>query len=139
MGLSAVGAAGQPAPAVGDALIVGYFVSVNPGSATERVVLGFGSGAAELKTVVKAFLMTPKGLRALGSGEVEAGSGKMPGGAVPLVVTIATANPIGLAVTGAAKAYGEVSGSETIEGAAQRTADAIAAKVRATAERQGWI
>ena len=84
------------------------------------MALGFGAGGAELKTVVKGFLMTAQGLRALGSGEVEAGSGKMPGGAVPLVVTVATANPLGLVVAGAAKAYGEASGSETIEGAAHR-------------------
>jgi uncharacterized protein DUF4410 len=139
MGLPAVGAAGQPAPEVGDALIIGYFVSIDPGSATDRVVLGFGSGAAELKTVVKGFLMTAQGLRALGSGDIEAGSGKMPGGAVPLVVAVATANPVGLVVAGAAKAYGEASGSETIEGAARRTADAIAAKLRVAAEKQGWI
>jgi Domain of unknown function (DUF4410) len=82
MGLSAVRAEGQPGPRVGDGLVVGYFVSVDPGSATERVVLGFGAGGSELKTVVKGYLMTAEGLRALGSGEVEAGSGKMPGGAV---------------------------------------------------------
>jgi Domain of unknown function (DUF4410) len=139
MGLPAVRAVGQPGPRVGDALVVGYFVSVDPGSTTKRVALGFGSGAAELKTVVKGYLMTAQGMRALGSGEVEAGSGKMPGGAVPLVVTVATANPLGLAVAGAAKAYGEASGSETIEGAAQRTAHEIAEKVRVTAEKQGWI
>ena len=81
-------------------------------------MLGFGSGGAELKTLVKGYLMTAQGMRALGSGEVEAGSGKMPGGAVPLVVTVATANPLGLFVAGAAKAYSEASGSETIEGAA---------------------
>ena len=102
-------------------------------------MLGFGSGAAELKTVVKAFVMTAQGLRPLGSGEVEAGSGKMPGGAVPLAVAVATANPVGLVVAGAAKAYGEASGSETIEGAAKRTAQEIADKCRLAAERQGWI
>jgi hypothetical protein len=139
MGLSAVRAEGQPGPRVGDGLVVGYFVSVDPGSATERVVLGFGAGGSELKTVVKGYLMTAEGLRALGSGEVEAGSGKMPGGAVPLVVTVATANPLGFAVAGAAKGYGELSGSDTIEGAARRTAHEIAVKIRATAERQGWI
>lgn len=139
MGLPAVRAVGQPGPRPGDALIVGYFASVDEGSATKRVVLGFGSGGAELKTVVKGFLMTAQGLRALGSGEVEAGSGKMPGGAVPLAVTVATANPIGLVVAGAAKAYGEASGSETIEGAGQRTAHEIASKIRVTAEKQGWI
>jgi hypothetical protein len=139
MGLPAVQAAGQPAPRVGDVLIMGYFVSIQEGSATERVVLGFGSGAAKLKTVVKGFLMTAQGLRPLGSGETEAGSGEMPGGAVPLVVAVATANPIGLVVAGAAKAYGEASGSETIEGAARRTAQEIAGKCRVAAEKQGWI
>jgi hypothetical protein len=124
---------------VGDALVIGYFVSVDPGSATKRVVLGFGSGGAELKTVARGYLATPEGLRALGSGDVEAGSGKLPGGAVPLVVTVATANPLGLAVSGAAKTYGEVSGSETIEGAARRTAHEFAEKIQLTAERQGWI
>ena len=139
MGLPAVRAVGQPGPRVGDALVVGYFVSVDPGSATKRVALGFGSGGAELKTVVRGYRATPQGLRALGSGEVEAGSGKLPGGAVPLVITVATANPLGLAVAGAAKTYGEVSGSETIEGAARRTAREIAEKIQLTAERQGWI
>ena len=139
MGLPAVRAEGQPGPRVGDGLVVGYFALVDPGSATERVALGFGVGAAELKTVVKGYLMTTQGLRALGSGEVEAGSGKMPGGAVPLIVTVATANPLGLVVSGATKAYGEVSGSETIEGAAQRTAHEVAGKIRITAEKQGWI
>jgi hypothetical protein len=139
MGLPAVRAAGQPAPRTGDALLVGYFTTVEEGSTTERVALGFGQGGAELKTVVQGFLMTAGGLQPLGSGAVEAGSGSMPGGAAPLAVTIATGNPIGLAVAGAAKTYGEVSGSDTIEGAAQRTAAEIAARIRATAERQGWI
>ena len=139
MGLPAVRAVGEPGPQVGDGLVVGYFALVDPGSATERVALGFGAGGAELKTVVKGYLMTAQGLRALGSGEVEAGSGKMPGGAVPLIVTVATANPLGLVVSGATKAYGEASGSETIEGAAERTAQEIAAKLKIAAEKQGWI
>ena len=82
----------------------------------------FGKGAADLKTVVNGFVMTAQGLSLLGSGGVDAGSGKTPGGAAPLVVAVATGNPLGLVVSGAAKAYGEASGSETIEGAAQRTA-----------------
>ena len=139
MGLPAVQAAGQPAPRVGDGLVVGYFTTVDPGNTTERVAIGFGEGGAQLKTVVKGYLMTAQGLRALGSGEVEAGSGKMPGGAIPLVVAVATANPIGLVVAGAAKGYGELSGSETIDGAAQRTAHEVALKIQATAEKQGWI
>lgn len=139
MGLPAVRAEGQPAARDGDGLVVGYFTTMDAGSATERIALGFGAGGAELKTVIKGYLQTANGLRPLGSGEVEAASGKMPGGAVPLVVAVATANPVGLLVAGAAKTYGEVSGSEMIEGAAKRTAHEIATKIQATAEKQGWI
>jgi hypothetical protein len=63
----------------------------------------------------------------------------MPGVAAPLAVLAATANPIGLVVGGAVKATGEVTGSDTIEGAAKRTADEIAAQLKTAAEEQGWI
>jgi Domain of unknown function (DUF4410) len=79
MGLPAVQAAGQPAPRVGDIVIMGYFESEDAGSAAERIVLGFGSGAAHLQTAVEGYLMTDQGLRRLGSGEVEAGGGGPPG------------------------------------------------------------
>jgi hypothetical protein len=42
-------------------------------------------------------------------------------------------------VGGTAKLYGEGSGSDTIEGAAKRTADEISAQLREAAEEQGWI
>lgn len=56
MGLPAVRATGQPLPRVGDLVIRGYFVAVDPGSAGERVLAGFGSGAAELRTMVEGYL-----------------------------------------------------------------------------------
>jgi hypothetical protein len=139
MGLPAVRAAGQPAARIGDIVIVGYFESVDEGSVAKRVVLGFGSGAVELKTLVEGYLMTDRGPRKLGSGEVDSGGGKGPGVAVPLAVTVATANPIGLIVGGAVKVGGEVSGKSTIEGSAERTAHAIAEELRGAFERQGWI
>jgi hypothetical protein len=58
---------------------------------------------------------------------------------LPLAVVAATANPIGLAVGAAAKATGELSGSDTIEGAAKRTADEIAAQLGTASQEQGWI
>jgi hypothetical protein len=139
MGLPAVGAAGQPPPQVDDIVLRGYFISVQPGSATERVMLGFGAGDAELHTAVEGYQMTPQGLRALGSGEVQSGGGKVPGVVLPLAVLAATANPIGLIVGGAVKATGEATGSATIEGAAKRSADEISAELKQVAERQGWI
>ena len=139
MGLPAVSAAGQPPPRVDDIVLRGYFVSVDEGSATQRVLVGFGAGAAELKTAVEGYQMTAQGLRPLGRGEVKSGGGELPGMVVPLAVVAATANPIGLVVGGAVKASGEVTGSDTIEGAAKRTADEIAAQLKTAAEEQGWI
>ena len=139
MGLPAVQAAGQPAPRVGDIVIMGYFESVDSGSATKRIVLGFGSGATDLKTAVEAYLMTAQGLRRLGSGDVDAAGGKAPGVAVPLVMLAASGNPIGLIVSSAAKAEGEMSGRTTIDGAAKRTAKEIADQLQVAFRKQGWI
>jgi uncharacterized protein DUF4410 len=138
-GLPAVRAAGQPAPRVNDIVLMGYFASVDSGSAVKRIVLGFGSGSAELKTAVEGYVMTDNGLRRLGSGDVDAGTGKAPGVAVPAVIAAASGNPIGFIVSSAAKVEGQVSGRTTIEGDAKRTAKEIADQLRVAFQRQGWI
>jgi Domain of unknown function (DUF4410) len=139
MGLPAMAAAEGPPPQPNDIVLRGYFVSVDEGKAGRRVLVGFGAGAAELRTAVEAYQMTADGLRPLGRREIRSEGGELPGMVVPLAVVAATANPIGLIVGGAAKATGEVTGSETIEGAAERTAKEIAAQLRTAAEQQGWI
>jgi hypothetical protein len=105
---------------------------------TSSLTIGFGSGAAEMRAGVEGYQMTAQGLRLLGSGEVASGGGKMPGIVAPVAVLAATTNPIGL-VGGAAKLYGEETGSDTIERAAEQTADEVAAQLRTAAEEQGWI
>jgi hypothetical protein len=92
-----------------------------------------------MKTRVESYQMTANGPRLLGSGEVQDGGTKGPGLAVPLAVTIATANPIGLVVGGAVKAGTELSGHDTIEGSAKRTAKEIAEHLRKAFQRQGWL
>lgn len=139
MGLSAVRAAGQPAPRVGDGMLVGYFEAIDTGSTTRRLVLGFGSGAADLGTAVEGYVMTDQGPRLLGSGKLGSKGGKTPGLLVPLAVVAATANPLGLIVMGAAKLHGEVTGRTKIEGAAKRTARLIADELRKGFQRRGWI
>ena len=140
MGLPGLRAVDQASPRPGDLVIRGYFLSVEQGSAAKRMIVGFGSGAADLRTHVEGYLMTDRGLRRLGSGEIESGAkGGSPGLLVPLAVTIATANPIGLAVGGAVKVAGEASGSDTVVGSAKRTADLIAKELRPKFEEQGWI
>jgi hypothetical protein len=90
--------------------------------------------------VIEGYLMTEQGLRRLGSGKVESGGGaKSPGVAIPVVVTLLTANPLGIVVGGGVKAYGELSGSAKIEGTAKRTTDEVARQLRPRFEQQGWI
>jgi hypothetical protein len=138
MGLPAVRAAGQPAPKPGDLVIRGYFVSADEGSAGKRVLIGFGSGASALRTVVEGYQATSQGLRPLGSREIEAEGGKTPGVLVPLGMVAATGNPVGLIVGTAAHLIGET-GSETLEGAAKRTAEEIAEELKGPFEKQGCI
>ena len=139
MGLPAVQAAGQAPPQPNDIVIKGNFYGVEQGSTGKRVLLGFGSGAAELRTAVEAYQMTPDGLRHLAGGTTDSGGNKTPGMVMPLAVYAATANPLGLIIVGATKVYGETTGKSSIEGAAKRTADEIAAQIKVGAQKQGWI
>ena len=139
MGLPGVRAAGESEPEIDDLVLVGYFASIDEGSAVERVVIGFGRGAPGLRTHVEGYRMTIDGLSKIGSGDTASESGKAPGVIVPALVTVATANPIGLIVGGAVKAGGELTGKSTIEGTARRTAEEIAEVLRDAFEKQGWI
>jgi Domain of unknown function (DUF4410) len=139
MGLPGVQAAGQAPAQPGDLVVKGFFYGVDQGSAAKRVLIGFGSGAADLRTAVEVYQATPDGLRSLAGGTTNSGSGKTPGMVAPLAVFAATANPIGLVVVGGIKAYGQLSGRTTIEGDAKRTADEIAARFKEGAQKQGWI
>ena len=52
---------------------------------------------------------------------------------------LATANPVGLIVSGGMNVYGEASGKSTIQGRAQATAKEIADQLRLRFQQQGWI
>ena len=139
MGLPAIEAPRGTPPRVGDIVIRGYLVSIDEGSAGKRMLIGFGSGGSELKTVVEGYQMTAHGLRKLGSGTVDSGGSKGPGVAAPAAVAIATGNPIGIIVSGGMKIYGEASGSSQLEGRAKATAKEIADVLKTRFEEQGWI
>ena len=126
-------------PQMYDIVIKGYLLSVQAGSEAERLAIGFGAGASELKTAVEGFQMTPQGLRKLGSGTVDAGGGKSPGAAVGVAGLIATGNPAGLIVSTGMKVYGEESGSSKLEGRAKATAKEIADQIKPRFQQQGWI
>jgi hypothetical protein len=142
MGLNAARAGPGTSPQVGDGVIRGYIVSVQGGGASgmvQRFVIGFGAGSSEMDTVVEGYIMTPEGLRKLGSGTLSSSGNKSPGMVVPAAVAIASGNPIGLIVVGGLKVYGEASGRNGPEGRAKATADAISEQLRIRFQDRGWI
>lgn len=139
MGLTATQAGPGTSPQVGDGVIRGYLISVQGGSTAKRFVIGLGSGASELDTLVEGYIMTPQGLRKIGSGTISSAGGKTPGLVVPAAVAIATGNPIGLIVMGGMKVYGESSGRNKLTGRAKATADQIAAQLKVRFQERGWI
>jgi hypothetical protein len=142
MGMPATEAGPGSAPQVGDCVIRGYIVSTEGGGTkamAERLVIGFGVGNTEMDTLVEGYLVTPQGLRKLGSGTLLASGNKTPGMVVPAAVAVATANPVGLIVVGGLKIYGAASGRTGLEGRAKSTADAIAAQLKIRFQDRGWI
>ena len=139
MGMSAEQVSGTATPQVNDIVIRGYLVSVDEGSATKRMTIGFGSGGSQLTTVIEGYQMTPTGLRKLGSGKMESGSAKGPGAVLGAAGWLVTGNPVGLIVGGGMKIYGEASGSAQIEGRAKQTAKEIAEQLKIRFQEEGWI
>ena len=126
-------------PQLNDIVLRGYLLSVQPGSETQRVLVGFGAGGSELRTLVEGFQQTTNGLRRLGYGTLDAGGGKLPGTAVGLATFLATKNPAGLIISGGMHLYGETSGRSQIQGRAQQTAKEIADILQQRFKQQEWI
>jgi hypothetical protein len=139
MGLPAEHASSQTVVGVGDLVIRGTLLRIVEGSAEERVAIGMGKGAAELKVAVEGFEMTPRGLLEIGKGTLDTEASKSPGAAVPAAVALATKNPLGLIVSTGVKLHGEETGSATIHGKVQQVAKQIATELRPRFEQQGWI
>ena len=139
MGMPAEHAVKETKPQINDLVIRGYLVSFNEGSAAKRILIGFGSGASDLKVAAEGFQMTAQGLRKLGSGTTDAEGGKAPGADLGALGLIATHNPAGLIVSTGLKIYGEESGKSTVKGRAEQTAKEIADILKKRFQEQGWI
>jgi hypothetical protein len=139
MGMPAAVGSAASRPQINDLVIEGSLLSVQQGSAAERVSIGFSAGQSELKVAVEAYQMTTMGLRKLGSGDVTSTGNKTPGMAVGIATWAITKNPAGFILTTGMKSYGELSGSNTIEGRAQQISKKIGAQLNTRFQEQGWI
>ena len=139
MGMPAEHAVTGTKPQINDLVIRGYLVSFNAGSAAKRILIGFGSGASDLKVAVEGFQMTAQGLRKIASGTTDSGGGKTPGADLGALGLLATHNPAGLIISSGMKIYGEESGRSTVKGRAKQTAKEIADAIKERFQEQGWI
>jgi hypothetical protein len=155
LGLHALEAKTGTPPAMGDLVIRGAFVSIKEGSRFKRVLIGFGAGAGELKTLVEMYEITAKGSRPLVSEQIKAKGGKMPGMLFAVAAAVAT-GPAGLAVSpaataGTAGAVGEAAagsggvnvakelGPESLGAAVRRTAAEVKDALSVIFRKHGWI
>jgi hypothetical protein len=139
MGLAVERAGSGLPPHEGDLVIRGEFVSIDQGSRTKRMLIGFGAGTANLQTLVEVYQVTATGLRPIGSHEVEVGGGRMPGMLVPLSFGAAAGNVLAGAAIGGAGVGKQMVFPSSLERAADQTADEISTALSAELERRGWI
>ena len=139
MGLPAEHAVTGTTPQINDLVIQGYLITFNEGSAAKRLLIGFGSGASDLKVAVEGFQMTAQGLRKIGTGTTDSEGGKTPGADLGALGLLATHNPAGLIISSGMKIYEEKSGKSTVTGRAEQTAKEIADVLKKRFQEQGWI
>ena len=139
MGMNAKRGGAGTTPQINDIELRGYILSYTAGDEARRITIGFGSGSADVKAAMEGFQVTAKGLRKLGGGTVNAEDAKTPGVALGAATMVATHNPLGLVVSGAAKAYDVETGSSTAEGRARAAADEIAEQLKIRFKQEGWI
>lgn len=155
LGMPAERSNGGLSAEIGDLIIKGAFVTVDQGDRLKRMLIGFGAGAGELKTLVEIYLLTAEGPRPLVTEEIKAAGGKMPGMLVSIAAAVA-AGPAGLSVGAAAAAgpggaagtatvtSGGVNvakeiGPESLGAAAKKTAMEITKALSQIFARHGWI
>ncbi|HZX76854.1 DUF4410 domain-containing protein [Lysobacter sp.] len=138
-GIDAYPVGAGPVPKLGDVVLRGEFVSVNPGSRSMRVLVGFGVGRGEMSTLVEAFQITATGPRSLAAAQTSTQGGRLPGVLLPLGAASAAGSiATSAAVSGTSNVMQE-RGAESIRGAAQRTATGIADSIIAIYRQNGWL
>ncbi|HYB42579.1 MAG TPA: DUF4410 domain-containing protein [Candidatus Methylomirabilis sp.] len=131
--------AATAAPVAGPTLSVeGQFLSVDEGNRTRRMIIGFGAGASEVRTLVQIYETTGEGRRMIEDFYTTVKSSRKPGFG-PMAGVGAMA---GRAATSAGVSAGvglATERSQTVEGDATHTAEEIAKVLSQYFAQQGWI
>jgi len=120
---------------VNDLVIRGGFVELEEGNMALRVLVGFGAGANNLQTHFDVYQITEYGRTELGTAGIQAKGGHMPG----ILLSMGVGGVVkGLAI-GGSLATGREFTSESMKGAAERTAKEFIKEVKPGLEKRGWI
>jgi Domain of unknown function (DUF4410) len=138
LGLPATRWRGAPPAGKNIYAIEGQFITIDEGNALTRMIIGFGSGGTEVRTLVQAYYISGGRKSLLGEAEVSAESSSKPG--------LAAAIPVGAAVTSLGTAAAVQSGiglisemNTDVQEGAKDTAEAIVELLEPRMEDQGWI
>jgi hypothetical protein len=137
LGLPVERATAQPV-ANGTLAVEGQFVTIDEGNRLQRVAIGFGAGASDVKTHVQLYLGTPTGPRLVDEFETDAASSNKPGAA--LTMGASSVVGAGVAVAGAAQGgmQAATARQDTAEADAKRTAADLAARIKKIFAERGW-
>jgi len=126
-------------PVAGPSLsIEGHFVSVDQGNRLRRMVVGFGAGASEVRTLVQVYETTNEGRRLVEDFYTTVKSSRKPGMG-PMGGVGAAAGRAATSVAVSAGVGLATEHSQTVEGDAKHTADEIAKVLKKFFAEQGWI
>jgi len=132
------GTVGTP-PVAGPVLAIeGQFLSVDQGNRAQRMMIGFGAGASEVRTLVQIYETTAEGRRLVEDFYTTVKSSRKPG-LGPMAGAGAAA---GRAAETAAMSTGVgvmTARSQTVEGDAKNTADEITKQLKKFFVEQRWI
>jgi hypothetical protein len=138
LGLPATRWYGAPPAGAHIYAIEGQFITIDEGNAFSRMLIGFGAGGTEVRTLVQAYYISGGQKSLLGEAEVSAESSKKPG--------LAAAIPVGAAVTSIGTAAAVQSGigvisemNTDVQEGAEDTAEAVVELLKPRMEEQGWI
>lgn len=117
----------------------GEFTTINQGSRTKRVLIGFGKGASDVQAHVTVSLTTEQQPVVLVEFNVKSQSGKKPGAAATVGAGAATLGTVSAGSAAAGVAAGGVEDTAaTVEGDASRMAKGVAKQIVETLSVQKW-
>jgi len=139
MGLTAMRAAG-PVPPVGtDVLILGQLVSIDEGSAAERMVIGLGAGRSDVEARVQVYESSAGRTTPIETMLGTAKSTLMPGAAETMGVGAVTGHLLVSAAITAGSQVADQTLSANVDAEAGHLGDKIATQLQSLFVQQGWI